>query len=152
MNELQDLLSFEVLVWVVPCALVCVALGVILGREFAIRKMTSRLRRERTFLVKTLKALMESTEQLSSDVGSHNSDLTSMHVIVQEAPAAASDMEPIQEILLEKISEVVAANRRLEDDLVVTRFKLDEQAQMLDYSRTEAQGSTIGIGQPEVVR
>jgi diguanylate cyclase len=146
MNNFHELLSFEVLIWVVPCALVCLALGAVLGREFAIRKMTARLRRERTFLIKTLKTMMESTEQLSTEVGTHNSDLTSMHEIVQETPSSG-DLEPIQVILLEKIGEMVAANRRLEDDLVVTRYKLDEQAQLLDDSRTEARKDQLsGLG------
>ena len=146
MNNFQELLSFEVLIWVVPCALVCLALGAILGREFAIRKMTRQLRRERTFLIKTLKTMVESTEQLSTDVGTHNSDLTSMHEIVQETPSSG-DLEPIQVILLEKIGEMVAANRRLEDDLIVTRYKLDEQAQLLDYSRMEARKDQLsGLG------
>ncbi len=146
MIDFQELLSFEVLVWVVPCALVCLALGAVLGREFAIRKMTRRLRRERTFLVKTVKTMLESTEQLSSDVGSHSSDLTSMHEIVQETPSTG-DLEPLQVILLEKIGEMVAANRRLEDDLVVTRYKLDEQAQLLDHSRLEARKDQLsGLG------
>lgn len=146
MNNFQELLSFEVLIWVVPCALVCLGLGAVLGREFAIRKMTRKLRRERTFLVKTLKAMLESTEQLSTEVGTHNSDLTSMHEIVQET-TTSGDLEPIQVLLLEKISEMVAANRRLEDDLVVTRYKLDEQAQLLDYSRLEARKDQLsGLG------
>jgi diguanylate cyclase len=146
MIDCHELLSFQVLIWVVPCALICVALGAVLGREFAIRKMTRQLRRERTFLVKTLKTMMESTEQLSTDVETHSSDLTSMHEIVQETPSTG-DLEPIQLILLEKIGEMVAANRRLEDDLVVTRYKLDEQAQLLDYSRKEARLDQLsGLG------
>jgi diguanylate cyclase len=146
MAQLQHFLAIKVLFWVVPCALICVALGAILGREFAIRKMSRRLRGERQFLVKTLRRVMDSTEQLHTDMGVHNSDLHSVQEVVTET-STHTDMEPIQEILLEKISEVVAANRKLEDDLVVTRYKLDEQAQMLDTSRKEARCDGLsGLG------
>ena len=146
MNMIDQVFTFQVMVWVIPCALICVALGAILGREFAVRKMTTRLKRERRFLFKTLQALMESTEQLTTDVGTHNSDLTSMHEIVMDAPASG-DLEPIQEILLDKISEVVASNKKLEDDLVVTRYKLEDQAQLLDNSRKEARLDQLsGLG------
>ena len=49
-----------------------------------------------------------------------------------------SDFDMVQERLLKQISEVVQSNRRLEDDLVLTRYKLEEQAQELDSARVEA--------------
>jgi diguanylate cyclase len=146
MDQLQDFLSVEVLAWVVPCALVCVALGAILGREIALRKMSRRLRTERQFLTKTLRAAMDSTEQLHTDMDVHNSDLHSVQAVVSET-ASPGELEPIQEILIEKIAEVVAANKKLEDDLVVTRYQLEEQAQMLDSTRKEARLDQLsGLG------
>ena len=146
MTQLQDFLSLEVLVWVVPCALICVALGAILGREFAIRKMSRQLRSERHALVKTLRTLMESTEQLHTDVGVHNSDLHSVQEVVAET-SFQGDLQPIQEMLIGKIAEVTAANKRLEDDLVVTRYQLDEQSQVLDSTRKEARLDQLsGLG------
>jgi diguanylate cyclase (GGDEF)-like protein len=146
MDQFQDLLSLQVLAWVIPCALVCVALGAILGREFAIRRMSRRLRTERNFLAKTLRTVMDSTEQLHSDMGVHNSDLHSVQEVVTET-AFQGRVEPIQEILIGKIAEVVAANKKLEDDLVVTRYKLDEHAQMLDSTRKEARLDQLsGLG------
>lgn len=147
MDQLQNLLAVKVLFWVVPCALVCVALGAMLGREFAVRKMSRRLRRERKLLVKTLHTVMDSTEQLHTDMGMHNSDLTSVQAVVTDASVQGGDLEPIQEILIDKIAEVVAANKKLEDDLVVTKYRLDEQAQMLDNTRKEARMDQLsGLG------
>ena len=146
MSILDQLFTFQVMVWVIPCAMVCVALGAILGREIAVRKMSKRLKRERRFLYKTLQTLMESTEQLSTDVGTHNSDLNSMQEVVVDVHSSG-DLEPIQEILLEKINEVVASNKRLEDDLVVTRYRLEDQAQQLDTTRKEARKDQLsGLG------
>lgn len=146
MNAFEDLLAIQILIWVVPCALVCVALGAILGREIAIRKMSRRLRRERSLLAKTLKAVMDSTEQLHTDMGTHNLDLHSVQEVVSET-ATEGDFEPIQEILIDKITEVMAANRKLEDDLVISRYKLDEQAQVLDSTRQEARTDQLsGLG------
>ena len=112
MSILDQVFTFQVMVWVIPCAMVCVALGAILGREIAVRKMSKRLKRERRFLYKTLQTLMESTEQLSTDVGTHNSDLSSMHDVVVDVHSSG-DLEPIQEILLEKINEVVASKQTI---------------------------------------
>ncbi len=145
MISLQEILAFKVLVWVVPSALVFVAIGVLLGRELGVRNMTKRLRRERSVLGGVMRAMMDCTEQMHLDVEVHNSDLTS----VQEGVIGGEygSLEPIQAVLIEKITAVVAANKKLEDDLIVTRYRLDEQAQMLDSSMREARTDTLsGLG------
>jgi diguanylate cyclase len=132
-----EFLSFEVLVWVISCVLISVGLGVIIGNGIAVRSMTWHLRKDREKLIKALQTLLSSTEKLSTDVGTHSSELVSVEQSVSDL-ATDGDLESVQDALLNQIGAVLQANKRMEDDLVVTRYKLEEQAQQLDKTRKEA--------------
>ena len=133
----QELLRPEVLIWVMLCVLVSVGIGAVIGRGMATRHLHLKMQDDRHKLVKALQVLLESTEQLSSDVGSHKTELATVERSVSEW-SADGDLETVQEFLLEQISAVVLSHKRLEDDLVVTRYQLQEQAQELDRTRVEA--------------
>ena len=53
----------------------------------------------------------------------------------------------IKQTLLQQISLALESNRRLEHDLVCTRYRLEEQAQELDRTRAEARRDELsGVG------
>lgn len=137
MSSASEFLRLEVLVWVMPCVLICIGVGVIMGRNLATRMSNHQLNEDRGKLVKAMQVLLESTEQLSLDVGTHKTEL--QHVGNQVADLVADgDLESVQNLLLQQIDAVVQSHKRLEDDLVVTRYQLQEQAQELDRTRLEA--------------
>jgi diguanylate cyclase len=84
-----------------------------------------------------MQVLLQRTDQLTTDVDSHNTEL-------HEAERTIDDMEldgdfgTMQSALLTQISTVLQANRRLEHDLVCARYELNEQTQELDRARKEA--------------
>ena len=129
--------SVEVLVWVIPCVLFSIAVGFVIGRGYALRRLTKRIRRERDETLAALVKLAESTDKLTSDVGEHNTELASVGQSVCDL-GTGEEYKTVQKALLGHIATVIEANRRLEDDLVVTRYKLEEQAQELDRTRREA--------------
>ncbi len=133
----HELLRPEVLIWMLPCVLVCIAIGVTIGRGLALRFFHTRMQSERQRLVMALHKLLESTEQLSLDVGSHKSELADVERTIHDLPIEG-DFEVVQQVFLEHIGAVVESHKRLEDDLVVTKYQLDEQAQELDRTRVEA--------------
>ena len=108
-----------------------------IGNGLANRAMAATLRREREKLVKALQVLMVSTEQLTKDVDVHNNELVSVRKTVRGLQTDG-DLEVVQNKIMANISVVVEANRRMEDDLVVTRYQLQNQAVELDRTRVEA--------------
>jgi diguanylate cyclase len=80
---------------------------------------------------------MNSPDRLNEDVDSHNVALKSAQEEL-ETIDPDSQLVDLQTELLSNISRVVESNRKLENDLVVTRFKLENQAQELDRTRKEA--------------
>lgn len=127
----------EVLVWMLPCVLICLLIGAMIGQGLATRAMAGTIRRERERLVRALQVLMVSTEQLTNDVDVHNTELTTVRQSVKGIQTDG-DLEVVQRTILANITAVVEANRKMEDDLVVTRYQLQSQAVELDRTRSEA--------------
>ncbi len=112
-------------------------LGFIIGRFYTLRNEPRRLKEDRKRTMNTLLKLIESAEQLNSDVDTHNNELVSAKQDIVEM-RIGDDLKVLQTKLVDNISRVVESNRRMENDLVVSRFKLENQAQELDRTRHEA--------------
>ena len=111
--------------------------GFLIGRFYTLSKETRRLKKEREKTLGGLIALMNSTSQLNEDVDSHNSALQdAKHEL--ELMDREDHLDELQTALISNITRVVQSNRKLENDLVVSRFQLESQAQELDRSRREA--------------
>jgi diguanylate cyclase len=129
--------SIYVLLWVLPIVVVSIAIGIYVGFGLALRRKAKQIHTERAKTLQALHALLQSTEELSTGVDAHNRDLVTVGRTVEDLQVA-EDFEEIQSALIDQISEVIASNRRLEDDLVCTRYMLEQQAQELDRTRVES--------------
>jgi diguanylate cyclase len=137
-----DFFSTEVMVWVLPLVLISIAIGCLMGRSYALRNLNRKIRREREQALKALRTIVQGAERLTSDVDSHNSELASVGQSVCDIKAG-EEYHSIQKQLLEHIAEVIESNKRMEDDLVVTKYRLEKQAQELDRTRREARTDTL---------
>jgi diguanylate cyclase len=133
---------FSIVAWVLPSVLLGVMIGFFWGRGPVLIRERKLAQEEREATLKALLTLMESTEKLSTDVGSHNSEITAVGKSVEHL-SGDGDMHVMQHKLLEKVTEVVEANLRLQDDLVVARYRMDEQARELDRTRVEARTDVL---------
>jgi diguanylate cyclase len=133
---------FYVVIWVLPSVLIGVCIGFYCGRAPVLIRERRLAQEERETTLKALVTLMESTEQLSTDVGSHNSEIAAVGKSVEHL-AVDTNMAMVQTKLLEKVAEVVEANLKLQDDLVVARYRMDEQARELDRTRVEARTDVL---------
>ena len=101
---------------------------------------------EREKTLAALQNVLQSAKTLSTDVDQHNSELQSVEKSVGQMPVHA-DYEQTKMQLLGKIEEVMHSNTKMEDDLVYTRFRLEEQAVELDRTRAEARKDPLsGVG------
>ncbi|MDB4539979.1 GGDEF domain-containing protein, partial [Saprospiraceae bacterium] len=90
--------------------------------------------------------LMSSTDQLNVDVDEHNEALASAHKELASMPQN-TDFEDFHVALMSNITQVVHSNRRLENDLVLSKYALEQQAQEIDLTRKEARTDVLcGIG------
>jgi len=126
-----------VCVWSLASVGVGVVCGFFMGRFYTLTNEPKRLKREREQTMKALLSVMNCTAQLNDDVGNHNSALESA---AKEIASVESDsrLVVLQAELMNNISEVVESNKKLENDLIVSKYALEPQAQELDNSRKEA--------------
>ena len=126
-----------VCIWSLASVGVGLLCGFFMGRFFTQANETRRLKKDRESTLTSLLTVMNSTNQLNEDVDSHNVALQSAQEELETIESDAQ-LQKLQSTLMSNISRVVESNRKLENDLVVTRFKLENQAQELDRTRKEA--------------
>ena len=146
-NSIQEaVLSPVVLMWVIPCVLVSIGIGVAIGHSIALARMPRKIRKDREDLLGALQRMLNSVDQLSDDMGNHNTELTHVGKTVTEANAKG-DLEVVQHALLTQITQVVQSNKKMQDDLVVSKYELRQQAEELDKTRREARTDQLsGLG------
>ena len=117
--------------------------GFFLGRSFTLQNEPRRLKKDRERTLDALVGLMESTKRLNQDVDVHNHALTNAKSDLSDINLDNELGASIQADLMQHISTVVEANRRLENDLTKSRFDLETKAQELDISRREARTDAL---------
>jgi diguanylate cyclase len=116
--------------------------GFFIGRFFTLSNEPKRIKKDRETTLNALLAVMSSTDRLNEDVDTHNVALQSAKEEL-ETMETDDQFEALKSALVSNISRVVLSNRKLENDLVVSRFKLEHQAQELDRTRKEARTDTL---------
>ncbi len=130
-------LSPTAIMWSVGAVLVGLICGIVLGGGYALYMAPKRLKQEKARTLQCLLQILQSAEQLNANVDSHNDQLKSVRSSVDEI-RSIDDVNSIQEHLVSQIQAMVDSNRRLENDLVITQYQLQQRAQELDHTRREA--------------
>jgi diguanylate cyclase len=137
----MDSLAY-IIPWVFTSVTIGVATGYVLGRGRGKTSDQELAERERQATLKTLLDIFHSMERMSGDVESHNSEIqqTADHV---GAMQASGEMELVKQALLGHMMTLLCSNRRLQDDLLYSRYKMDEQAEQIDHVRREARTDAL---------
>ena len=133
--EVTDIVAFSL--WAFAGAGLGVIAGFVLGRKFTLANESRKLGKERRVIQDSLLRLIDSTHKMTADVGSHNEKLADVEKDVKEIKAK-DNIQVLQEQLLHNIDCVVQTNQRMENDLAITKYQLENQAQELDRSKKEA--------------
>lgn len=140
-----------VCVWSLASVGIGLICGFFMGRFYTLSNEPRRLKKEREQTMKALLSVMTCTDQLNDDVGTHNNRLESA---AREIASVESDekLVHLQAELMNNISLVVESNKKLENDLVVSKYELESQAQELDKTRKEARTDALcGVGNRKAV-
>jgi diguanylate cyclase len=131
----QDLVFVSL--WVLGSVSVGLLVGFYVGRTTWADRQRHQVQKERDLMLKALVTLLESADQLNADVDTHTHEMHEMGQHVTELKLK-DELEDVQQTLLGHISSVMESNKRLENDLTVTRFRMEAQAQEIDRTRAEA--------------
>ncbi len=128
--------------WVFGSVLVGVIVGHLLGRSRARGDERELAERERQATLRVLVELLQAVEQMSGDVESHNSEIrqTAHHVDALPVPG---EMEAVKQTLLGHMRALLRSNQALQEDLLCTRYRMEEQAQEIDHVRREARTDAL---------
>jgi diguanylate cyclase len=88
-------------------------------------------------VLKMLAEVLGAAERIASNVETHNTEIQENAQQVDGLPVTG-DMAVIKHALLSHVKALMSSNRRLQEDLVCTRYRLEEQAQDIDHARREA--------------
>lgn len=135
----------EPLGYIAPWVLGSVAVGILVGYFLRGRaKMAEVLaaERERQATLHALVGFLRAMDQMNGDVECHNSEIRQQagHV---GALQVSGEMESVQQALLAHMLALLKANRRLQNDLMCTRYRMEEQAQEIDHARREARTDAL---------
>jgi diguanylate cyclase len=119
-----------------------VVAGFFLGHNWSKGQEGSFAQKERQTTLKVLVELLKAAERLDCDVQSHNSEIqeSAEHV---GSLQVTGEMETVKQALLGHMAALLASNKRLQDDVVCTRYRVEEQAQEIDAVRREARTDAL---------
>lgn len=123
--------------WVLASVAIGIVVGVLLGRNRGKGKEPEAAATEQRVLLKMLADVLGAADNIASNVEHHN---TALQENVQEVDrlAVSEEMKTIKCAILERMSALLTSNMRLQEDLICTRYRLEEQAQEIDSARQEA--------------
>jgi diguanylate cyclase len=130
----------DLLVCIAPWVLASVAIGVVVGYVLGRGrkgKESETASPEQRVLLKMLTDVLGAADNIASNVEHHN---TQLQANVQEVDrlAVSDEMKTIKYVILERMSALLTSNMHLQEDLICTRYRLEEQAQEIDSVRQEA--------------
>lgn len=124
--------------WVFTAVAVGIMVGVLLVRGRAAKDASSKeLSKEGQAVLKMLTELLGVAEHIVTNVQTHNTKIEEDAYQVNRLEVTG-EMEVIKQALLHHMTTLLSSNRQLQEDLVCTRYRLEEQAQEIDHARQEA--------------
>lgn len=133
----------ESLAYIAPWVFGSIGIGLVAG-FFAGRTRTDDVadtklvKVERQATLKVLTDLLEYTEQISTNVACHNSEMQETADHVGNLEVGGEEMESVKQALLGHVTGLMASNKQLQDDLTYSTCRIEEQAQQIDHARQEA--------------
>jgi len=123
--------------WVLGSVCAGIIAGFFLSRNRAPDPEAKLAEHERRVTLKVLLDLLKSIEQMNGHVECHNSEIRQTAEDVVNL-RVSGEMDSVRQALLRQMASVLTSNVRLQNDLVCTRYRMEEQAQEIDEVRREA--------------
>lgn len=128
--------------WVLGSVFVGIAVGYFMSRSRGKSHEFEVAERERQNTLKVLVELLKSVEQISGDVECHNTEIRQTAHDVGNLQVTG-EMEIVKNALLTHMVTLLTSNKRLQNDLLCTQYRMEEQAQEIDHVRREARTDAL---------
>ncbi len=133
----MDVLT-QIFVWVLASVVASLVAGFYIGRATTAHPEREKLaEQEKAKALKALIDVLNSVQQLSSDVDCRTSEMHEVQRHVGDI-RVSGELEQVRVELLGQVVAVLESNQKLEEDLVFARCRMEEQAEELDRTRREA--------------
>lgn len=123
--------------WVMGSVLIGVMVGFMLRRKPPADPEVRAVEQERRVTLKVLTEMLKSIEQVNGNVECHNTEIQQTAKSVSNLQTT-EETENIRQALLRQMASLLNSNQRLQNDLVCTQYRMEEQAQEIDEVRREA--------------
>jgi diguanylate cyclase len=131
----------EIMGYIVPWVLASITVGVLIGmlmtRGRGKGDDDQPYQRERQATLRMMVELLGAAEQITTKVENHSTEIRK-NVQQVDNLRASGEMEIIKQVLVRHMTSLLDSNRQMQDDLLCTRYRLEEQAQQIDHARREA--------------
>lgn len=124
--------------WVLVSAAVGLMFGFVIGRWYTLSNEPKKLKSERDRTMGALQTVLSSAGKLNEDVEGHSDALAVVLGHISRIDTSGDEVTLLQRKLLKCVTRMVESNRKLEHELVVARYQLEEQAEVLDATKKEA--------------
>ncbi|HUY93100.1 MAG TPA: GGDEF domain-containing protein [Pirellulales bacterium] len=132
----MDVLT-QIFIWVLASVVASLAAGFYIGRATSHSEQERLSQEERRKALKALVDVLNSVQDLSTDMDSRNSEMHEVQRHVGDLHVTG-ELEQIRKELLGQVAAVMESNQKLEEDLVFARCRMEQQAEELDRTRREA--------------
>ena len=128
--KIMDQLAY-IAPWVLASVTIGIIVGMLLGRNRGKDKEPETAATEQRVLLKMLAEVLGAADNIASNVEHHNTELQE-NVQQVDRLAVSEEMKTIKCAILERMSALLTSNMRLQEDLICTRYRLEEQAQEVE--------------------
>lgn len=136
----------DTLLYISPFVLASVCIGLVVGyfvgRSARKAKPDKLGPLDREGTMKVLLDVLTEMERITGDVQTRNSEIQSTARQVDDL-VVTPEMAEIKQAVLGHVSKLLESNQRLEDDLLYTQYRVEEQAQEIDTARREARTDVL---------
>jgi len=134
----------DAFIHIVPWVLASVVVGMVAGHflrrgpgEGLAEIAAQRAEQERQSTLKVLVEVLTSIEEINGNVECHNSELLQTADYLGNMKLSG-EMVNVQQVLLQHVKVLATSNKRLQTDLLCSRYQMEEQARQIDHIRREA--------------
>jgi diguanylate cyclase len=138
----MDALLGYIVPWVLASVSVGILAGMLWGRGRNRGEDDVARQREGKAMLRMMVELLGVAEQINTNVENHSSEIEK-NVREVDDLHLSGEMEIIKQVLVSHMRNLLTANRRMQDDLLCTRYRLEEQAQEIDDARREARNDEL---------
>src|SRR5262249_19126267 len=105
-------------------------------------KAQQQQQQERKAMLRMMVEVLGAAEQINTNVENHSSEIAKNVQQVDDLQLTG-EMDLLKQVLVSHMKNLLSSNQRMQEDLLCTRYRLEEQAVQIDQARREARNDEL---------